>query len=79
MQHAVTCGERFRGKTYDPERRQRHPDEAIIRQHLLREQLCCFTQSPAVVGEKALVHEIGSGNVFADAQWIQARIRGKLF
>ena len=54
-----------------------HADEAVVRQHLFGEQLRRFAQAPAVVSEKGLVDQVGGGNVFADAERIEARIGRK--
>jgi len=54
-------------------------DEAVVRQHFLREELRRFAQPPAVVSEHDLVNEVGGGNVLAHAERVEARVGGELF
>ena len=37
-----------------------HPDRHVVREHALREQPAPFGQPPGVVGEKSVLHQLGS-------------------
>ena len=79
--HEPRAHERNQARFAQAGRRQRagqaHADQAVARQHFFRQQLGRLAQAPAVVGQKRLIDQIGGGNIFADAQRIEARISGK--
>ena len=58
---------------------QAHADVPVVRQHLFDEQMGRLAHASAVVGKEHLIDEIGRGNIPANAERIQTRIRCKLF